>query len=112
MYNDAGVTSSREGLIRHVGEDTNTCSTSPSLVCTHTRRVTDRYGTAETIGAFAENQIYAGITRTPRDIDLFDQASPLEGNMANVDFGHYLAGGGGNPIPFLETSTAASPAST
>ncbi len=45
----------------------------------------------------------------------FDQAFALsKGNMANVDFGHWVAAGnvGGTPMQFLRSTTIESRAST
>jgi sugar phosphate isomerase/epimerase len=42
-------------------------------------------------------------THEQGNITAFDTAfAASKGNKANVDFGHYVSGGGGNPVLFLE----------
>ena len=59
------------------------------------------------IGDFAmKKKIYAAYhTHAQGSMTAFDRRSPLsKGNMANVDFGHWVAAGnvGGTPMQFLE----------
>jgi sugar phosphate isomerase/epimerase len=59
------------------------------------------------VGGFAEkHKVYAAYhSHTQGAMNAFDQAFALsKGNMANVDFGHYVAAGnvGGSPIQFLQ----------
>ncbi len=61
--------------------------------------------TLKRIGDWAmKKKIYAAYhTHAQGNITVFDEAfAASKGNMANVDFGHYVAGGGGNPVLFLE----------
>jgi sugar phosphate isomerase/epimerase len=58
------------------------------------------------IGDWAmKKKIYAAYhTHTPGSMTVFDEAFALsKGNMANVDLGHFVAGGnkGGTPIDFI-----------
>lgn len=61
--------------------------------------------TLKRIGDFAvKRKIYAGYhTHLQGNLTAFDQAFALSpGNMANIDFGHYVAAGSGDPVVFLE----------
>jgi sugar phosphate isomerase/epimerase len=61
--------------------------------------------TLKRVGDWAlKKKIYAAYhTHAQGNITVFDEAfAASKGNMANVDFGHYVAGGGGNPVLFLE----------
>jgi sugar phosphate isomerase/epimerase len=111
MYNDAGVTiyawkqlnanmSDEEfEYIFNVGE---------ALGCTHTtlELLTDP-AQLKRVGEFAaKKKVYAAYhTHFQGNMTAFDQAFALsKGNMANVDFGHWVAAGnvGGTPMQFLE----------
>jgi sugar phosphate isomerase/epimerase len=57
------------------------------------------------IGDFAvKHKVYAGYhTHLQGTLTAFDEAFALSpGNMANIDFGHYVAAGSGDPVVFLE----------
>jgi sugar phosphate isomerase/epimerase len=111
MYNDAGVTiyawkqlnanmSDEEfEYIFHVAE---------ALGCTHTtlELLTDP-AQLKRVGDFAmKKKVYAAYhTHLQGSMTAFDQAfAASKGNMANVDFGHFVAAGnvGGTPMQFLQ----------
>ena len=76
-----------------------------ALGCNHTtlELVTDA-AQLKRIGDFAmKKKIYAAYhTHTQATMTAFDQAFALsKGNMSNIDLGHYVAGTGESPIPFL-----------
>lgn len=79
-----------------------------ALGCTHTTlELTDDVAQLKRIGAFAEKRkIYAAYhTHTQGGMTVFDRAfAASKANTANVDLGHYVAGGnvGGSTIQFLE----------
>jgi len=79
-----------------------------ALGCTHTTlELTDDDAQLKRVGAFAEKRkIYAAYhTHTQGSMTVFDRAfAASKANMANVDLGHYVAGGnvGGSTIQFLE----------
>ena len=82
-----------------------------ALGCTHTTLElptgADAAAQLKRIGDFAmKKKIYAAYhTHTQGSMTVFDQAFAVsKGNMANVDLGHYVAGGnvGGTPMQFLE----------
>src|SRR5207249_6665140 len=79
-----------------------------ALGCTHTTlELTDDVAQLKRVGAFAEKRkIYAAYhTHTQGSMTVFDRAfAASKANMANVDLGHYVAGGnvGGSTIQFLE----------
>jgi sugar phosphate isomerase/epimerase len=111
MYNDAGVTiyawkqlstnmSDEEvEYVFHVAE---------ALGCTHTTlELPTDPAQLKRLGEFAmKKKIYAAYhTHLQGTMTAFDQAFALSrGNMANVDFGHWVAAGniGGTPMQFLE----------
>jgi sugar phosphate isomerase/epimerase len=111
VYNNAGVTiyawkqmsptMSDDELeyIFHVAE---------ALGCTHTTlELPTAAAQLKRIGDFAmKKKVYAAYhTHTQGSMTAFDQAFELsKGNMANVDFGHWVAAGnvGGTPMQFLE----------
>jgi sugar phosphate isomerase/epimerase len=79
-----------------------------ALGCTHTtlELLTDP-AQLKRVGDFAmKKKIYAAYhTHTQGSMTAFDQAfAASKGNMANVDFGHFVAAGnvGGTPMQFLE----------
>jgi sugar phosphate isomerase/epimerase len=110
-YNDAGVTiyawkclnptmSDQElEYVFHVAE---------ALGCTHTTlELTDDIAQLKRIGGFAEKyKIYAAYhTHTQGGMTVFEPAfAASKGNMANIDLGHYVAGGnvGGTTLQFLQ----------
>jgi sugar phosphate isomerase/epimerase len=75
-----------------------------ALGCTHTTlELIDDAAQLKRIGEFAEKKkIYAAYhTHLQGSMTAFDQAFALsKGNMANVDFGHFVAAGG-DPMAFL-----------
>ena len=76
---------------------------SEALGCTHTTlELTDDVVQLERIGAFAEKKIFAAYhTHLQGSMTAFDAAfAASKGNMANVDFGHFVAAGG-DPMAFL-----------
>ena len=76
-----------------------------ALGCTHTTlELPTDVAQLKRIGAFAEKRkIYAAYhTHLQGSMTAFDQAfAASKGNMANIDLGHYVAGTGESPIPFL-----------
>lgn len=111
MYNDAGVSIYAFKLLSPNMSDEEfeyVFNVSEALGCTHTtlELPTDE-AQLKRIGEFAvKRKIYAAYhTHTQGSMTAFDRAFALSpGNMANVDLGHYVAGGnvGGTPIEFLE----------
>ena len=109
MYNDAGVTIYAWKALNPSMSDEEyeyVFNVAEALGCTHTTlELPTDVAQLKRVGAFAERKkIYAAYhTHTQGNMTAFDQAFAVsKANMANVDFGHYVAGGGGNPIPFLE----------
>ena len=76
-----------------------------ALGCTHTTLELPTDATQlKRIGDFAlKKKIYAAYhTHTQATMTSFDQAFAIsKGNMSNIDLGHYVAGTGESPIPFL-----------
>ena len=76
-----------------------------ALGCTHTTlELPTDAEQLKRIGQFAEKRkIYAAYhTHTQATMTSFDQAFALsKANMSNIDLGHYVAGTGESPIPFL-----------
>jgi sugar phosphate isomerase/epimerase len=76
-----------------------------ALGCTHTTlELPAEVAQLKRIGAFADkHKIYAAYhTHTQATMRSFDQAFAVsKGNMSNIDLGHYVAGTGESPIPFL-----------
>jgi len=79
-----------------------------ALGCTHTTlELPTDVAQLKRIGGFAEkHKIFAAYhTHTQGSMNVFDRAFAVsKGNMANVDLGHYVAGGnvGGTTLEFLE----------
>jgi len=110
-YNDAGVTIYAWKCLNASMSDAEmeyVFNVADALGCTHTTlELTDDAAQLKRIGGFAEKyKIYAAYhTHTQGGMNVFDQAFALSrGNMANVDLGHYVAGGnmGGSTLEFLE----------
>jgi sugar phosphate isomerase/epimerase len=108
MYNEAGVTIYAWKCLDPAMSDDEfeyVFNVAEALGCTHTTlELTDDVAQLRRIGGFAEKKrIYAAYhTHEQGSMTAFDQAFAVsKGNMANVDFGHYVAGGGGNPVAFL-----------
>ena len=108
MYNDAGVTIYAWKALNPNMSDEEfeyVFDVAEALGCTHTTlELPTDVAQLKRIGAFAEKRkIYAAYhTHTQGSMTAFDQAfAASKANMANVDLGHYVAGTGESPIPFL-----------
>ena len=108
MYNDAGVTIYAWKALDPTMSDAEfeyVFNVAEALGCTHTTlELPTDVAQLKRIGAFAEKRkIYAAYhTHIQATMTSFDQAFALsKANMANVDLGHYVAGTGESPIPFL-----------
>jgi sugar phosphate isomerase/epimerase len=113
MYNDAGVTIyavKNLGLNASDEELEYQFAVAEALGVTHvTAELPSGPNAAQQlkrIGDFAmKKKIYAAYhTHTQGSMSVFDEAFALsDGNMANVDLGHFVAGGnkGGTPIDFI-----------
>lgn len=109
MYNDAGVTIYAWKQLNPNMSDEEfeyIFNVAEALGCTHTTlELTEDAAQLRRIGDFAmKKKIYAAYhTHTQATMTSFDQAFALsKGNMANIDLGHYVAGTGESPIPFLK----------
>jgi sugar phosphate isomerase/epimerase len=111
MYNDAGVTIYAWKQLNPNMSDEEfeyIFNVAEALGCTHTTlELPTDAAQLKRIGDFAmKKKIYAAYhTHAQGNMTAFDQAFALaKGNMANVDFGHWVAGGnvGGTPMQFLE----------
>jgi sugar phosphate isomerase/epimerase len=111
MYNDAGVTIyAWKQLNANMSDEEYEYifNVAEALGCTHTtlELLTDP-AQLKRLGDFAmKRKVYAAYhTHAQGSMTAFDQAFALsKGNMANVDFGHWVAAGnvGGTPMQFLE----------
>jgi sugar phosphate isomerase/epimerase len=111
MYNDAGVTIyAWKQLSPNMSDEEfeYIFNVAEALGCTHTtlELPTDE-AQLKRIGDFAmKRKIYAAYhTHAQGSMTAFDKAFALsKGNMANVDFGHWVAAGnvGGTPMQFLQ----------
>ena len=110
-YNDAGVTIYAWKCLNPSMSDEEleyVFNVAEALGCTHTTlELTDDVAQLKRIGAFAEkHKIYAAYhTHTQGRMNVFEPAfAASKGNMANIDLGHYVAGGnvGGTSLQFLE----------
>jgi sugar phosphate isomerase/epimerase len=111
MYNDAGVTIYAVKDVRQgTDEDLEyTFAVAEALGASHVTLElpggTNAAATLKRLGDWGlKKRIYVAYhTHTQGSMTAFDEAFAIsKGNMANVDFGHYVAGGGGNPVQFLE----------
>src|SRR4051794_28353681 len=111
MYNDAGVTIyAWKQLSPNMSDEEYEYifNVAEALGCTHTTLELPTDAAAlKRLGDFAmKKKIYAAYhTHTQGSMTAFDQAfAASKGNMANVDFGHWVAAGnvGGTPMQFLE----------
>jgi sugar phosphate isomerase/epimerase len=111
MYNDAGVTIYAWKQLNANMSDEEfeyIFNVAEALGCTHTTlELPTDSAQLKRIGDFAmKKRIYAAYhTHTQGSMTAFDQAFAVsKGNMANVDFGHWVAAGnvGGTPMQFLE----------
>src|SRR6266487_2962317 len=108
MYNDAGVTIYAWKALNPNMSDEEfeyVFNVAEALGCTHTTlELPTDVAQLKRIGAFAEKRkIYAAYhTHLQGSMTAFDQAfDASKANMANIDLGHYVAGTGESPIPFL-----------
>ena len=108
MYNAAGVTIYAWKVLTPEMSDEEfeyVFDVAEALGCTHTTlELPTDAAQLKRIGHFAEKRkIYAAYhTHTQATMASFDQAFALSrGNMSNIDLGHYVAGTGESPIPFL-----------
>jgi sugar phosphate isomerase/epimerase len=110
MYNDAGVRIyawKQLNLNMSDEELEYIFNVAEALGCTHTTvELPTDAAQLKRLGEFPmKKKIYAGYhTHAQGSMTAFDQAFALsKGNMANVDFGHWVAGGnvGGTPMQFL-----------
>jgi sugar phosphate isomerase/epimerase len=110
MYNDAGVTIyAWKQLSANMSDEEfeYIFDVAEALGCTHTTlELPTDAAQLKRIGDFAnKKKIYAAYhTHLQGNMTAFDQAFALsKGNMANVDFGHWVAAGnvGGTPMQFL-----------
>ena len=114
MYNDAGVTIYAWKQLNPNMSDEEyeyIFNVAEALGCTHTTLELPTGDNAEAtlkrVGDFAvKKKIYAAYhTHLQGSMTAFDRAFAISrGNMANVDFGHWVAAGniGGTPVQFLE----------
>jgi sugar phosphate isomerase/epimerase len=114
MYNDAGVTIyAWKQLSGNMSDEEfdYIFNVAEALGCTHTTLELpggdNAAATLKRIGDFAmKKKIYAAYhTHAQGNMTAFDQAFEISnGNMANVDFGHWVAAGnvGGTPMQFLQ----------
>ena len=111
MYDDAGVKIYAWKALNPNMSDEEfeyVFNVADALGCTHTTlELTENVEQLKRIGAFAEKRkIYAAYhTHVQGSMTAFDRAfAASKANMANVDLGHYVAGGnvGGSTIQFLE----------
>jgi sugar phosphate isomerase/epimerase len=111
MYNDAGVKIYAWKCLNPNMADEEfeyVFNVAEALGCTHTTlELTDSDAQLKRVGEFAQKRkIYAAYhTHTQGSMTAFDKAfAASRANMANVDLGHYVAGGnvGGSTIQFLE----------
>jgi sugar phosphate isomerase/epimerase len=111
MYNDAGVTIYAWKQLNPNMSDEEfeyIFNVAEALGCTHTTlELPTNEAQLKRVGDFAmKKKIYAAYhTHAQGSMTAFDRAFALsKGNMANVDFGHYVAAGnvGGTPMQFLE----------
>ena len=109
MYNDAGVKIYAWKQLNPNMSDAEfeyIFNVAEALGCTHTTlELTEDAAQLKRIGDFAmKKKIYAAYhTHTQATMTSFDQAFALsKGNMSNIDLGHYVAGTGESPIPFLK----------
>jgi sugar phosphate isomerase/epimerase len=108
MYNDAGVKIYAWKALNPNMSDAEfeyVFSVAEALGCTHTTlELPTDVAQLKRIGGFAEKRkIYAAYhTHQQGSMTAFDQAFAVsKANMSNVDLGHYVAGTGESPIPFL-----------
>ena len=108
MYNDAGVSIYAWKVLTPEMSDAEfeyVFDVAEALGCTHTTlELPTDAAQLKRIGQFAEKRkIYAAYhTHTQATMTAFDKAFALsKANLSNIDLGHYVAGTGESPIPFL-----------
>ena len=108
MYDDAGVKIYAWKALNPAMSDEEldyVFNVAEALGCTHTTvELPTDVTQLKRIGAFAEkHKVYAAYhTHLQGSMTAFDQAfAASKANMSNVDLGHYVAGTGDSPIPFL-----------
>ena len=108
MYDDAGVKIyAWKALSPNMSDEEfeYVFNVAEALGCTHTTlELPTDVAELKRIGAFAEKRkIYAAYhTHLQASMTAFDRAfAASKANMSNVDLGHYVAGTGESPIPFL-----------
>jgi sugar phosphate isomerase/epimerase len=108
MYDDAGVKIYAWKALNPNMSDEEfeyVFNVAEALGCTHTTlELPTDVAQLKRIGAFAEKRkIYAAYhTHLQASMTAFDHAfAASKANMSNVDLGHYVAGTGQSPIPFL-----------
>ncbi len=109
MYNDAGVTIYAWKVLNPNMSDEEfeyVFNVAEALGNTHTTlELPVDAAQLRRVGDFAaKKKIYAAYhTHMQATMTSFDQAFAIsKGNMANIDLGHYVAGTGESPIPFLK----------
>jgi len=108
MYNDAGVNIYAVKIMNPSMSDDEldyVFNVAAALGANHTTtELPTKIEDLKRLGSFAEkHKIYAAYhTHLQGKLTVFDDAfAASKGNMANIDFGHYVAGGGGDPLLFL-----------
>ncbi len=109
MYNDAGVTIYATKMLNTSMSDEEleyVFGVAEALGATHTTLELPTDGAAlKRLGEWAvKKKVYAAYhTHLQGTLTAFDEAFAVSpGNMANIDFGHYVAAGSGDPVVFLE----------
>ena len=109
LYDDAGVTIYATKMLATSMSDEEfeyVFDVAEALGANHTTLELTTDGAAlKRIGDYAlKRKIYAAYhTHLQGTLTAFDEAFAVsKGNMANVDFGHYVAAGSGDPVVFLE----------
>jgi sugar phosphate isomerase/epimerase len=107
MYNDAGVSIYAVKMLNTSMSDDEVdviVNIASALGCTHTTlELTEDEAQLKRLGDFAlRHKVYVAYhTHTQGSMTIFDKAFALsEGNRANVDLGHFVAGGG-DALAFL-----------
>lgn len=109
LYDDAGVKIYATKLLSTSMSDDEleyVFDVSEALGATHTTlELTNDSAALKRLGDWAvKRKIYVAYhTHLQGTLTAFDEALAVsKGNMANVDFGHYVAAGSGDPVVFLE----------
>lgn len=109
MYNDAGVTVYATKMLSPNMSDEEfeyVFDVAEAMGATHTTLELPTDSAAlKRIGDYAmKRKIHAAYhTHLQGNLTAFDEAFAVsKGNMANIDFGHYVAAGSGDPVVFLE----------